>query len=173
MDQVRRKRIRLPASNYEAGWYFVTICTDHRTNFLANVTPTVGADDSVRPCVALEGYTSRLTPIGLAVRECLERLTDAVHGVVVDKYIIMPNHVHAIICLSAGTGGQSRPPLQGVIQRFKSVSTRQGWKHGVKKLWQRSFFDHVIRCEEEYRRIWQYIDDNPAKWAEYEYYSAE
>ena len=112
MDQVRRKRIRLPASNYEAGWYFVTICTDHRTNFLANVTPTVGADDSVRPCVALEGYTSRLTPIGLAVRECLERLTDTVHGVVVDKYIIMPNHVHAIICLSAGTGGQSRPPLQ-------------------------------------------------------------
>ena len=70
-------------------------------------------------------------------------------------------------------GGQSRPPLQGVIQRFKSVSTRQGWKHGVKKLWQRSFFDHVIRCEEEYRRIWQYIDDNPAKWAEDEYYSAE
>ena len=132
MDQVRRKRIRLPASNYKAGWYFVTICTDHRTNFLANVTPTVGADDSVRPCVALEGYTSRLTPIGLAVRECLERLTDAVHGVLVDKYIIMPNHVHAIICLSAGTGGQSRPPLQRVIQRFKSVSTRQGWKHGVK-----------------------------------------
>ena len=110
----------------------MTICTDHRMNFLANVTPTVGADDSVRPCVALEGYTSRLTPIGLAVRECLERLTDDVHGVVVDKYIIMPNHVHAIICLSAGTGGQSRPPLQGVIQRFKSVSTRQGWKHGVK-----------------------------------------
>ena len=117
MDQVRRKRIRLPASNYEAGWYFVTICTDHRTNFLANVTPTVGADDSVRPCVALEGYTSRLTPIGLAVRECLERLTDAVHGVVVDKYIIMPNHVHAIICLSAGTGGQSRPPLQIPLRR--------------------------------------------------------
>ena len=173
MDQVRRKRIRLPASNYEAGWYFVTICTDHRTNFLANVTPTVGADDSVRPCVALEGYISRLTPIGLAVRECLERLTDTAHGIVIDKYIIMPNHVHAIICLSAGTGGQSRPPLQGVIQRFKSISTRQGWKHGVKILWQRSFFDHVIRCEEEYRRIWQYIDDNPAKWAEDEYYSAE
>ena len=117
MDQVRRKRIRLPASNYEAGWYFVTIRTDHRMNFLANVTPTVGADDSVRPCVALEGYTSRLTPIGLAVRECLERLTDAVHGVVVDKYIIMPNHVHAIICLSAGTGGQSRPPLQIPLRR--------------------------------------------------------
>ena len=173
MDQVRRKKIRLPASNYEVGWYFVTICTDHRTNFLANVTPTVGADDSVRPCVALEGYISRLTPIGLAVRECLERLTDTAHGIVIDKYIIMPNHVHAIICLSAETGGQSRPPLQGVIQRFKSISTRQGWKHGVKKLWQRSFFDHVIRCEEEYRRIWQYIDDNPAKWAEDEYYSAE
>ena len=51
MDQVRRKRIRLPASNYEAGWYFVTIRTDHRMNFLANVTPTVGADDSVRPCM--------------------------------------------------------------------------------------------------------------------------
>ena len=74
------------------------------------------------------------------------------------------------LCLDGGTGGQSRPPLQRVVQRFKSITTRKCWVLGHKTLWQRSFYDHVIRNEAEYRRIWQYIDDNPAGWAEDEYY---
>ena len=63
----------------------------------------------------------------------------------------MPNHVHVIVCLEAEKGGQSRPPLQRVMKR--------------------SYYDHVIRNEADYLRAWQYIDDNPAHWAEDEYYS--
>ena len=173
MDQTRRKKIRLPASEYEAGWFFVTICTQKRKNLLAKVKPTVGADDSVRPCVALQEYGISLTPIGSTGKSCLEFLTDLERGVRVDKYVIMPNHIHAIICLDAERGGQSRPPLQRVIQQFKSISTRRCWKLGLKTLWQRSFYDHVIRDEEDYLHIWQYIDSNPAKWAEDEYYFTE
>ena len=105
------------------------------------------------------------------MRGCLEHLQNENEGVWVDKYAIMPNHVHAIIYLEAGKGGQSRPPLQRVMQRFKSITTRYGWKSGHEKLWQRSFYDHVIRNEADYLRAWQYIDDNLAHWAEDEYYS--
>ena len=173
MDQVWRKRIRLPASQYEAGWYFVTLCTENRENLLSKIKPIVGADDSVRPCVALQGYEPTLTQVGAVVKTCLEYLTNPEHGVLVDKYVIMPNHIHVIICLEAEQGGQSRPPLQRVIQRFKSISTRRCWNLGLKTLWQRSFYDHVIRSKEDYLHIWQYIDDNPAKWAEDKYYYAE
>ena len=61
MDQVRRKRIRLPASNYEAGWYFVTICTDHRTNFLATIAQ--GSLLSKLPCaiyIVFDGTDSNI-----------------------------------------------------------------------------------------------------------------
>ena len=50
---------------------------------------------------------------------------------------------------------------------------RRCWNLGLKTLWQRSFYDHVIRNKEDYLHIWKYIDDNPAKWAEDEYYYAE
>ena len=105
------------------------------------------------------------------MRDCLERLQNEDEGVWVDKHVIMPNHVHAIIYLEAEKGGQSRPPLQRVMQRFKSITTRYGWESGHQKLWQRSFYDHVIRNEADYLRAWQYIDDNPAHWVEDEYYS--
>lgn len=112
-----------------------------------------------------------LTTVGAIVAECLERINDENAGVCVDKYVIMPNHIHAIICLDGGKGGQSRPPLQRVMQRFKSITTRKCWDMGIKSLWQRSYYDHVIRNEQDYLRIWQYIDDNPFRWLEDEYYT--
>ena len=170
MEQVRRKRIRLSASNYEAGWYFITICTENRENLLANISPIVGADDSVRPCAIFQQSIPELTPVGQITKNCLEQVSDAENGIRIDKYVIMPNHIHIIICLDEKMGGQSRPPLQRIVQRFKSITTRLCWKTGLQTLWQRSFYDHIIRNEQEYLRIWQYIDENPAKWTEDEYY---
>ena len=172
MEAVQRKKIRLSASAYDGGWYFVTICTQNRMKILAHIRPvSVGADDSVRPCGVLPRFVLSLTPLGAAVKECLERLTDDTAGILVDKYVIMPNHVHAIICLDGEKGGQSRPPLQRLMQRFKSISTRRAWDMGYTKLWQRSYYDHVIRNDADYLTIWQYIDNNPAHWADDEYYS--
>ena len=170
MEKVRRKRIRLPETEYGFGWFFVTVCTYERKKILAKIEPdSVGADDSVRPCGALPSLVI-LSAVGEVVKECLEQLVDEENGITVNKYVIMPNHVHAIVCIDATRGGQSRPPLQKLMQKFKSMSTRRVWDMGYTKLWQRSYFDHVIRNEEDYLRIWQYIDDNPARWAEDEYY---
>ena len=172
MEEVRRKKIRLSASVYDGGRYFVTICTQNRMKILAHIRPvSVGADDSVRPCGVSPQFVLSLTPLGDAVKECLERLTDDAAGILVDKYVIMPNHVHAIICLDGEKGGQSRPPLQRLMQRFKSISTRRAWDMGYTKLWQRSYYDHIIRNDADHLAIWQYIDNNPARWAENEYYS--
>ena len=173
MEQKCRKRIRLPASAYEAGWFFVTICTEKREKLLSQVRPFVGADDSVRPCAAFETRELILTPMGEMVKECLELLADEDMGVMVDRYVIMPNHIHAIFYLDGEKGGQSRPPLQRLVQRFKSVTTRRSWKMGRSTLWQRSFYDRVLRGEEEYLRVCEYITNNPARWTEDEYYYPE
>ena len=151
----------------------MTICTENREKCLAMIASFVGADDSVRPCATSEMFEYKLMPLGEMVKECLERLEDRDGGVMVDEYVIMPNHIHVVIRLNEGTGGQSRPPLQRLIQRFKSITTRRGWEMGRRKLWQRSYYDHVIRCQEDYIRICEYINNNPAKWAEDEYYYAE
>ena len=81
----------------------------------------------------------------------------------------MPNHIHLII--SVQTGGHGDPPLQiyDVIGNFKSFTT---YKYG-QALWQRFFHDHVIREENDYLKIWNYIDTNPQKWREDCFYIAE
>ena len=67
-------------------------------------------------------------------------------------------------------GGQRRPPLQKIIQGFKSVTTRECYKYGYKQIWQRKYYEHIIRNEKEYYKIIEYIRTNPLKWEEDKYY---
>ena len=190
---VYRKGIRLPAYDYSSeGAYFVTVCTDGKRRILSEL-PTVGADDSVRP-YALSGNTvvadgsvrhhtlpgttvvaddsvrpavpTILTPIGKIVEDCILSLPLHNHGIRLDKYVVMPNHIHLLLRFVPAEGGQSRPPLQKEMQSLKSVTTRKCWQFGISKLWQRSFYDHVIRNETDYLKIWQYIEQNPLRWSE-------
>ena len=91
----------------------------------------------------------------------------------IDKYVIMPNHLHMIVRLRGETGGASpAPTLYDVVRVLKSLTTRLSRDRlGDLPLWQRSYHEHVIRGERDYLEIWQYIDTNPAKWAEDRYYS--
>ena len=122
---------------------------------------TVAADDSVRPTVP-----TILTPIGKIIEDCILSLPLHNHGIRLDKYVVMPNHIHLLLRFVPAEGGQSRPPLQKVMQSLKSVTTRKCWQFGISKLWQRSFYDHVIRNETHYLKIWQYIEQNPLRWSE-------
>lgn len=89
--------------------------------------------------------------------------------------VIMPNHIHAIIqiqenCGKAG-GASPSPTLIDVICAFKSLTTRLCNKVApIPQLFQRSFYDHMIRCESSYLEIARYIDENPAKWMQDEFY---
>ncbi len=100
--------------------------------------------------------------------------------VTLDKYVIMPNHIHAIVTINYnGTTRRSFPTVSEYIQRFKTMTTKlyiDGVKDSEyppfdKAIWQKSFYDHIIRDENEYLRIWKYIDENPLKWVTDEYYS--
>ena len=138
-----------------------TVVADDPVRHHVLTDTNVGADDSVRPTVP-----TILTPIGKIVEECILSLSLHNNGIRLDKYVIMPNHIHLLLRFVPAKGGQSRPPLQKVMQSLKSVTTRKCWEFGISKLWQRSFYDHVIRNETDYLKIWQYIEENPLRWSE-------
>ena len=88
-------------------------------------------------------------------------------GVNIDKYVIMPNHIHCIVAIGRTERSRPFPALSMVVGLYKSgVSKCVHELHPDMKNWQKSFHDHIIRNEEDYHRIWQCIDENPAKWAE-------
>ena len=86
-----------------------------------------------------------------------------------EKWVVMPNHVHAIVVLPG-----SNTTLSTVIGQYKSAVTRniRGSCPNT-DIWQSSFHDHVIRTQEDYERIWAYIDTNPARWMDDCFYTPE
>jgi len=139
----KRKSIRLSQYNYaENGAYFITICTKGKQKVLCDI---VGAGLCARPQV-------RLTYIGEQVKDVLSYISQKHTGVLLDTYVIMR--------IDRVTGGRGDPPLHKILGEFKSYTTHL---YG-EPLWQRSFYDHVIRGEADYREIAEYIENNPAKW---------
>ena len=92
-------------------------------------------------------------------------------AVSVDHYVVMPNHVHLLLQIHTDSHGRPlvAPTIQTVIQQWKGVVTKQIGQ----SVWQKSFHDHVIRNETDYKMIWQYIDTNPVRWKNDCLYRAE
>jgi REP element-mobilizing transposase RayT len=159
MDELpKRKRTRLPAFDYgTAGAYFITICTKERRCILSEIA--VGAD-------ALGGPQSRLTHAGQIVEKYILS-TNNISGLYVDKYVIMPDHIHMILFVE-GCGGPPRAsaPTAAAIPNAVSAFKRLVNRELGTNIWQRSYYDHVIRNEQDYRETWQYLENNPARWAE-------
>lgn len=152
-----RKRNRMDGYDYSlCGAYFVTICLKNRECFLWK---TVGAD-IIRPNNAYE-----LSEYGRIVDTAIKNISDKYPDVVVDEYVIMPDHVHLIICLhdkSDKINGRiiSAPTLSVVVGQMKRwVSKQIGFP-----IWQKSFHDHIIRNEQDYNAIRRYIYENPEKY---------
>ena len=83
----------------------------------------------------------------------------------IDKYVIMPNHVHAIVDIQKPDPAQRHKDLSLVIGQYKMSVTKEIRKYeNAKIVWQRSFHDHVIRNQRGYEEIWKYIENNPLKW---------
>ena len=187
MNFPKRKRNRLQGHDYSSnGAYFITICTKEMRCILARAsakTSPVGGGvlDAPPPMI--------LTDIGKSVQSTIETNCQYFHGMTVDKYVIMPNHIHFLISIRSSSfgseqdinGGASRtpPPTSGVLQvtpanelipAFVSTVKRFSNAKCEAKLFQRSYHDHIIRDDADYRRIWKYIDENPLKWALDRYY---
>ncbi|MBE7021661.1 MAG: hypothetical protein E7414_00335 [Ruminococcaceae bacterium] len=100
-----------------------------------------------------------LSKYGVILDKYINLMNNKYSHIEIDKYVIMPNHIHLILILD-DSGGGGNPPLQNIIGRLKSYTTN---KFG-NVLWQRSFHDHIIRGEKDYQTIWEYIDTNLLNW---------
>ncbi len=154
----KRKSPRLPDFDYsQSGAYFVTVCVRGRKFLLGDI-----AEGKLRSNAA-----------GKMVEKWWRKLESKYPLTKTDPYfVVMPNHFHGVVFIEAPEGGHMGPPLQKIMQWFKTMSTNE-YVHGIKEydwpafqgsLWQRSFYDHVIRDEESLNRIREYMVNNPLRW---------
>ena len=145
MEWPKRKPNRLEGYDYsETGYYFITICTKDKKRILCDI---VGDDAYIVPKKA-----------GKIASKYIKNIRE------IDKYVIMPNHIHLILKIEGGTMWASSPTrsVPSIIRSLKTLVSKECGE----KLWQRSYYDHIIRGEGDYLEIWKYIDENPLKWKE-------
>ncbi len=157
MELPKRKPTRLKGYDYSLpGAYFVTICTQNREQLFE--IENVGND----PCV-VSPKQNRI------IHKWIKETENKFNNIKIDKYVIMPNHIHIIVVITARHAGRS---LHDVMRWFEAMATNEyirNVKQGKlkpfnKRLFQQSFHDHIIRGEKDYQKIWEYIDTNPLKW---------
>ena len=149
-----RRNIRLKGYDYsQAGVYFVTVCTKDRRPIFWEESVPVGATCGRLP----------LSETGKTVDEEIVHLSAVYPNVWAEKYVVMPNHIHLLICIDGSEDGrpQVAPTISMVVQQFKGSITKQAGR----PIWQKSFYDHGIRNQQDYDEIWQYIENNPLKYA--------
>ncbi|MGA3309859.1 MAG: transposase [Xanthobacteraceae bacterium] len=172
----RRRSLRLKGYDYaQAGAYFITICTQGRACLFGDVV-----DGSM--CWNAAGQLAATTWNDTSVR---------FPGIELDAFVVMPNHLHGIIVLPDRTivrpdghhrvgaplvgahDARAAPTVGDIVRTFKSLFT-VAYIQGVKenrrpgfdrRLWQRNYYEHIIRDEPELARVRRYIDENPLRWA--------
>lgn len=161
MNLPKRKPARLKGYDYsQNGAYFITICVKDRKQLLSKI---VGDDAHIVP-------QNNLSKIGIICDKHINYINNKYKNATVDKYVIMPNHIHLIVLLH-GTMWASSPTknIETIIRSFKTMVTKEiGFS-----IWQRSYYDHIIRGERDYQKIWEYIDTNVLKWEMDRFYRSE
>ncbi len=156
MDMPKRKSTRLKGYDYsQNGGYFVTICAHKKKKFFSRI---VG--QGLAPAEVV------LTSWGEIAQTQLKALANRYQEIQIDRYVIMPNHIHILFRIEKQTAGASPcPTISDVVCAFKSLPSRICHQNGFQgKLFQSSFHDHIIRDEHDYEKIWEYIENNPLKW---------
>jgi len=158
----QRHSLRIKKYNYSLpGAYFITICTYRKENILGYII------DGKIELNILGKITEREWLKTFQIRKNIQ----------LDEYVIMPNHFHGIIKLTENKGVLQYAPtnkfqspsqsIGSIVRGFKSAVTR-----GIKRLdypflysiWQRNYYEHIIRNERELNRIREYIQNNPLRW---------
>ena len=162
----KRKPTRLKQFDYNtSGAYFITICTKNRQEILSKI---VGDDVlGVPKNVELSSY-------GLVADKYIKQMNGFYKDLVVDQYVIMPNHIHIVLFVSgSGTPRTSSPTIRqtAAVSHFVSTFKRFCNKDCGCNIWQRGFYDHVIRNGKDYDEIRKYIYENPMRWYYNELYT--
>lgn len=149
----KRKSIRLKGYDYSnSGAYFITMCIQNRENILSNISDSV----------------VNLTTAGEMIEKWWLELSNKYPNVDLDEYVIMPDHFHGIIWIN---NYETEINIPKILQWFKAMTTNEyirnvkehNWKPFDKKLWQRNYYEHIIRNEKALNNIRQYIINNPIK----------
>ncbi len=155
MKLPKRRLPRLSGYDYSTdNYYFVTLCTHQKK------------------CLFGDGCSLNL--LGQIAEQELLNISVHFECVKIDKYVIMPNHIHAILVIGCGNDtewSRPSPTLSTVIGLYKSGVSKK--IHEIEPgltIWQKSFYDRIIRNESGYLETWKYIDENPLKWQEDELY---
>jgi putative transposase len=149
----RRRSIRLQGYDYsQAGAYFITICTQNRECMFGEIV----------------GGKMALNHAGNMIQTVWDEIPIHYAGIEIDEFVAMPNHIHGIIII-VDTVGLS---LGDMVHRFKTMTTKRyadgvkqnGWAPFPGRLWQRNYWEHIVRNEMELNRIREYIHTNPTQW---------
>ena len=149
-----RKPTRLPYYDYNNnGAYFLTICTRERKEILSQI-------NSCSENVDLLEY-------GVIADKIIQQMNMFYDNVNIEAYVIMPNHIHVLAVVSEGGASRTSPPTRqhSVISRFVSNFKRLCNREYGENIWQRHFYDHIIRNREDYENHLRYISENPARWS--------
>ena len=150
-DLPRRKANRLDGFDYSTnGAYFITICTVNKKCIFWKNPITIKINDDIV-----------LTEYGLIADKAINNISSHYENIKVDNYVIMPNHIHLLLNVSCKCGrAMLAPTISTVIMQLKGYITKEiGFS-----VWQKSFYDRIIRNEQEYLEIWEYIKNNPINW---------
>ncbi len=181
----KRKNTRLRDFDYNTeGVYFITICIKDRRNvlskvatpqkeaFVGNGVPDVPQDQHSYLNAAVE-----LLPKGIIAEKFINQMADFYDDISVIKYVIMPNHIHLMLWIKSDGNGTSRTPFPTTqnsrVSSFISTFKRFCNKEYGQNLWQKSFYDHVIRNQWDYEKHMEYICNNPIRWEFDKLYSDE
>ena len=172
MPEKFRNKYRIPSNRLQGfdygshGMYFVTICTKDRMHYfgeIANTPPGVETGN----CPSL-----RMTEVGNIAQQCCMEIPQHYPFVVLDEFVIMPNHTHGILFFNLpdktdwtpNVFGVQSKNLGAVIRAYKSSVKRYANQNQIEFDWQSRFHDHIIRDEREYHAIKNYIINNPQNW---------
>jgi REP element-mobilizing transposase RayT len=159
-----RRSIRLKEYDYtQPGGYFITIVTYQRGLLFGEIV----------------NEEMRLNDYGKTADECWCAIPEHFQNVEVGAYVVMPNHVHGILVINDDRRGtiyrapteQFQKPVRGsiptIVRTYKAAVTRRiGREQNATGMWQRNYYEHVIRNHEDWDRIHRYIETNPSMWAE-------
>lgn len=173
-----RRSIRLKGYDYsQAGLYFITICCNRKGNPLWLPLWL--------PFGKIENKEMILNDAGKMIETEWVALITRFQNIELHEYIVMPNHFHGILQIVGGTVGATTrvaptKTIGDMMDAFKSITTVEyirgvktlGWQRFDGKLWQRNYYENIIRDEQAYQNISNYVINNPAKWNEDKFFTS-
>ena len=161
MEKLNRKTVRLRDYDYNTpGFYFITLCTHNKEKLLCEIT-----DESNWNTVQIH-----YTPYGQIAIKQLQDMREFYNDIYLEKYVVMPNHIHLLLQvknMGNTPNSMQNSRLSQFVGTFKRFCNRQYGRN----IWQSRSYDHVIRGDEDYRTIWEYIDNNARKWKDDQFWS--